>query len=280
MEGFELATLDAVTEAHSRALVTGSHTGTYVDALVGPNFKTGYEELNAPLARFVKAHGATSAEGGGPERAAAYLHGLAANCALAARAVVAEEEGGLFFGKKGHAASAAGAPPPHAAALGRLHTDEADRFAPAGPHTVANASTLALSSLRASSSVATATRSSARAVCLAAAKRVFPDAFDHLTFDALVTPRLYERLQAETEAIREAVAVTLGEELIGNVFAEYADRAAAIAKVRAARVRIAGARGAALRAPSSGRRCARRTARSRCCSSRRGRCSLTGSCLW
>ena len=240
MDGFELATLDAVTEAHSRALVTGSHAGTYVDALAGPNFKTGYEELNAPLARFVKAYGASAAEGGGPERASAYLHGLAANCALAARAVVAEEEGGLFFGGKGHKGDAA-APPPHAAALGRLHTDEADRFAPAGAHTVANASTLALSSLRASSSVATATRSGARAVCLAAAKRVFPDAFDHLTFEALVTPRLYERLQTETEAIREAVAVTLSEELVGNVFANYADRTAAVAKARAARVRIAGA---------------------------------------
>jgi hypothetical protein len=242
MDGFELATLDAVTEAHSRALVAGSHAGTYVDALVGPNFKTGYEELNAPLARFVKAYGAEAAEGGGPEGAAAYLHGLAANCALAARAVVADEEGGLFFGKgrKGDDDAGAGAAP-HAAALGRLHTDEADRFAPAGARTIANASTLALSSLRASSSVATATRSNARAVCLAAAKRVFPDAFDHLTFEALVTPRLYDRLQIETEAIREAVAVTLSEELVGNVFADYADRTAAVAKARAARVRIAGA---------------------------------------
>jgi hypothetical protein len=240
MGGFELTTLGAVTEAQSRALVTGSHAGTYVDALVGSSFKTGYEELNAPLARFVDAYSA--AEGGGPEGAAAYLHGLAANCALAARAVVTEEEGGLFFGE-GHEAGAAphAGAPPHAAALGRLHTDQADRFAPAGARTVARASTLALSSLKASSSVATAARSGARAVCLAAAKRVFPDAFDRLTFNALVTPRLYERLQTESEAIREAVAVTLGEDLIGSVFAEYGDRTAAIAKVRASRVRVAGA---------------------------------------
>ena len=52
-----------------------------------------------------------------------------------------------------------------------------------------------------------ASRGSARDVCLAAAKRVFPDDFDRIAFNALVTPALYDRLEQLSGSVRESAAV-------------------------------------------------------------------------
>ena len=68
---------------------------------------------------------------------------------------------------------------------------------------------------------------SARDVCLAAAKRVFPDDFDRIAFNALVTPALYDRCEQLSGSVREAAAVTLSQDLIGGIFADYTDRSAA-----------------------------------------------------
>ena len=230
MQAQQSSTVPELTEAQAQLVVLGSHKGTYIDGYIGPSFQIAFDTANAPLARFIRAF-----EDLGPAKALAYLKGVAAVCALSARSVVTTEEGNIV-----PAVWSGSMPPPRAptaAALGRLKHSEEDLFLSQSEE-VHNASTVTLSSLAAISS---ATATSAREVCLASAKRVFPDEFDRITFNALVTPSLYARLQPMIGAIRQAVEVTLTEDLIGRVFDEYADRSAAVSKVSAARVRIAGA---------------------------------------
>lgn len=91
------------------------------------------------------------------------------------------------------------------------------------------------------SAIASASHRTAREVCLDAARRVFPDDFDRLAFDALITPTLYARMESMASTVRQATALTVAEDLIGNVFDSAAARVEAVAKVNAARVRVAGA---------------------------------------
>lgn len=220
MAGYDATSLALTTDAQAASVVRGSHVGTYVDAYRGPNFLTATALANPSLERFVKAYQEL-----GPTAALAYLRGTAAVCALATRSVIVPEEGTALRAR------------PVAAALGRFQTDEADRFEPVHMEALTNASKFTLSSL----SVSYASRDSAWSVCLAAAKRVFPDAFDKMAFDALVSPLLYDRLHTMSDSIREAAATTLSEDLIGNIFGSADDRAAAVTKLRATPLRIAGA---------------------------------------
>ena len=220
MAGYDATSLALTTDAQAASVVRGSHVGTYVDAYRGPNFLTATALANPSLERFVKAY-----QDLGPTAALAYLRGVASVCALATRSVIVPEEGTALRAR------------PVAAALGRFQTDEADRFEPVHMEALTNASKFTLSSL----SVSYASRDSAWSVCLAAAKRVFPDAFDKMAFDALVSPILYDRLHTMSDSIREAAATTLSEDLIGNIFGSADDRAAAAAKLRATPLRIAGA---------------------------------------
>jgi len=194
-------------------------------------FQITFDPVNSPLGRFVRAF-----EDLGPAKALAYLKGVAAVCALSARSVVTTEAGTIILAVWSGGTMPVSRPPT-AAALGRLKHSEEDLFLSQSEE-VHNASTVTLSSL---SAISSATATSAREVCLAAAKRVFPDEFERITFNALITPSLYERMQTVVAAIRQSVEVTLTEDLIGRVFGEYSDRSAAVSKVSAARVRIAGA---------------------------------------
>jgi len=220
----------AITEAHAQVVVRGSHAGTWIDGYMGPSFSIAYDTTNDPLSRFLGAY-----ETQGAAQALAYLQGVAAVCALSARAVVTAEEGNVLPMVWGMGAPKAR--PPTAAALGRLRETDRDLFS---THTAAleNASTVRLSSL---SAIASATHRGAREACLDAARRVFPDDFDRIAFNALVTPALYARLETVASALRQATALTVGEDLIGRVFDDYPNRQAAVDKVNAARVRIAGA---------------------------------------
>ena len=221
MATYDAASLGRTTDAQAAAVVRGAHVGTYIDAYnQGPDFQTATATANPSLERFVKAY-----QQMGPTPAQAYLRGTAAVCALASRSVIVPEEGTALRAR------------PVAAALGRYETDDADRFEPKHMDALSNASKFTLSSL----SVSYASRQSAWSVCLRAAKRVFPDAFDRMAFDALVSPYLYERLRTMSDDIREAAAITLGENLIGSIFDSVDDRNAAVAKLRATPVRIAGA---------------------------------------
>jgi hypothetical protein len=219
-----------ITQAHAQVVIRGSHSGTWIDGYMGPSFSIAYDTTNDPLSRFLGAY-----ETQGAAQARAYLKGVATVCALSARAVVTAEEGNVLPMVWGMQAPKAR--PPTAAALGRLRETDRDLFS---THAAAieNASTVRLSSL---SAIASASHSGAREACLDAARRVFPDDFDRIAFNALVTPALYARLETMASALRQATALTIGEDLIGKVFDDYSARQAAVGKVNAARVRIAGA---------------------------------------
>ncbi len=223
--------LDAIDPDQANAVVRGSYAGTWLTGYVSTSFSVAREVANDPLGRFIAAYNSH-----GPAKAHAYLRGVAAVCSLAARSMVSLEEGNLipFFMQHTQTGLAGDRT---AAALGRLvapHEDHDD----VDMHTVANASAVRLSSLSALSSSG---RDSAREVCLAAAKRIFPDDFDRIAFNALVTPALYERLRLLSGAVREAVAQTLSEDLIGTIFEQYNDRSDAVNKVGSTKLRIAGA---------------------------------------
>ena len=231
MRQLDYEQLPPITQEQVMAVVTGTHAGTWIDGHVGSNFLVASASHNEPLERFMgafKSHGA--------QKALAYLKGVGAVCALAAQSMVVAEGGTLlpYFRERTQVGTAASRT---TVALGRLAPPHEDHDA-VNEHTLLNASTVRLSSLSALSSAA---RKSAREVCLDAAKRVFPDDFDRIAFDALVTSTLYGRIEALSSSIREAAAITLGEDLLGSVFANYADRQAAVAKIRATKVRIAGA---------------------------------------
>jgi len=231
MRELESSALRPTTQLQATAVVRGTYRGTWLEGYVGPSLVITRAVSNVPLERFVRAF-----EAQGPDMAHAYLKGVAAVCSLAAKAVVVPEQGNLlpFFREQ---TQTAGAGARSAAALGRLAAPDEDRDA-VDEHTLLNASTVRLSALSALSS---ATRLSARDVCLAAAKRVFPDDFDRIAFNALVTPALYDRLEQLANTVRESAAVALSQDVVGGIFADYASRSAAYAKIRATKLRIAGA---------------------------------------
>ena len=226
MQQLHPSSLQEVTQAQVQSLVLGSHQGTWIDGYVGPTFSIGNSQRNEPLERFVCAfglHGAT--------KAAEYIKGVAAVCAHSARSIVAQEVGNIVpWGGEGS--------PSHAAALGRLSVHGEEDVDSLNENDLNNASTVRLSALH---SVSSASPHNARETCLAAAKRVFPDDFDRITFTALVTPTLYERLERLVDLVREAAAVTMSEDLMGSVFKDRAVRTEAVSKIRGTKVRIAGA---------------------------------------
>ncbi len=231
MDNWLHTAMTPTTQAHAQAVVRGSYRGTWLVGYIDPSFPIAYSTSNYPLERFVATFGSH-----GVAKAHAYVKGVAAVCSLAAQSMVVHEAGQLlpFFRERTQTGDAASRT---TAALGRLVAPEEDNDA-IDEHTLLNASTVRLSSLAALSS---ASRDSAREVCLAAAKRVFPDEFDRIAFNALVTPALYERLGQLVNKVREAAAVTLAGDLVGGIFAEFADRSEAVGKIRATKVRIAGA---------------------------------------
>jgi hypothetical protein len=223
--------LEPTTNDVAAAVVRGTYRGTWLEGQVGPSLMVTRDVSNGPLERFVGAFASQ-----GSATAHAYLKGVAAVCSLAAQSMVAAQGGNLlpYFRERTQVGEAASRT---TLALGRLVPPHDDEDSVTG-QTLLNASTVRLSSLSALSS---ASRKSAREVCLDAAKRVFPDEFDRIAFNALVTPTLYARLETLSNNVREAAAITLGEDLLGRVFASYADRTAAVNKIRATKLRIAGA---------------------------------------
>ena len=231
MRNLHDAALAPTTLEQATAVVRGSYRNTWLSELVGGASAVPTDSArNDPLERFVKtfdAHGAAKAR--------SYLAGVAAVCSLAAQSMVVHEAGQLLplIPQRTRASRDSR----RSAALGRLVAPD-QQHDDVTEETLLNASTVRLSSLAA---LASAGRSSAREVCLAAAKRVFPDDFDRIAFNALVTPALYARLEQLANRLRDDAAVVLSEDTIGNIFAEYDDRSRAYSKIRATKVRIAGA---------------------------------------
>ena len=163
MNDFLHTAMTATTQDQAEAVVRGSYRGTWVEGYVGPSFTISYTTSNYPLERFVSAFGTL-----GAAKARSYVKGVAAVCSLAAQSMVVSEAGQLlpfyFRHKKPRRVPRRG----DAAALGRLVDTREDNDA-VTEQTLLNASTVRLSSLAA---LASASRDSAREVCLAAAKRV------------------------------------------------------------------------------------------------------------
>ena len=225
----------------ARKVVEGSYRGAWLESEVlaaGAPPRMTFAAENPPLARFLRAARARTAD------AAAYVHGLAAFCVVSGRSTLTGEFGNLGFVEG--AAHEAGRARPEVAALGRLKTAvDADRFVHANAEHLLNASRTTWSALAASRkatmSITSATRPSARAICLRAARTAFPDAFDGIAFNQLVTPLLYSRLGNMTERLRGAAIATLQAPLIGNLYATTEKRDAAVEQLRTTHVRIAGA---------------------------------------
>lgn len=242
MASIPAATADPVAQGTAQTVVAGSYAGTWLEASVAgaaSSYSLKWDATNVPLARFVGAFAHPAADGGGGANAHAYLRGLAAYCAFAARSVVADEVGNLPRARAQSLATRQARPA--AAALGRLRTDPADRFVgPRNGSDVHAATTITWTSLAASSLV-TATRRNARSVCLTAARAAFPDAFDRMAFDALVTPRMHARVEAMVPVVRAAAAEALTTPPMDVVYPTPALLAQARALLESAHVRVAGA---------------------------------------
>ena len=227
--------IEMITAAQARLVVHGSHSDSWLN--VGSNFKILFDEYNPNLARFVQAFDRPD---GGASRARSYIRGLAAYCSYAARSVITGEFGSISAVEQSVRSIVANRPA--ASALGRLKSTsvEADRFVHVDEHELLNASRVTLSSLSATS-VSGATRGNARSACLRAARVAFPDDFDKITFDLMVTPRLHQRLEALDAQIKIAAESTLEDPLIGSLIENESDRTFTISLLRQTKMRIAGA---------------------------------------
>lgn len=226
----------AVNDDETRKIIEGSYRNGWIESQVTSSLRIFYETGNPPLARFLRATKLQMAD------VVPYLHGLAAYCAVSGSSTVTGEFGGMNSVEQSVNTISGLRPVP--SALGRLHgkSIDIDRFSEITPEHFFNASSTTWSALAShGKSITSATRPSARAVCLRAARVAFPDAFDHIAFDTLVTPTLYSRLETMTATIKDAAITVLQEPLIGSLYATSAGRSAALAQLQDTPLRIAGA---------------------------------------
>lgn len=225
-----------VNDAETSRIVEGSYKNGWVASEVTSALRTFYEPVNPPLARFLHTAQAQLAD------ASAYVHGLAAYCAVSGASTVTGEFGGMNSVES--SVNIIGGLRPVPSALGRLKGSvvDIDRFSEIKPDHLFNASSTTWSALAAHGTpITAATRPSARAVCLRAARVAFPDAFDHVAFDALVTPVLYGRLQTMSVAIKDAAIATIQDPLLASIYSTTAGIAEAVAQLQDTTLRIAGA---------------------------------------
>jgi len=225
-----------VNDAATGKIVEGSYIYGWIASEVTSSLRIFYEPDNPPLARFLHTAQAQLAD------ASAYVYGLAAYCAVSGASTVTGEFGGMSSVES--SVKTIGNLRPIPSALGRLKGSvvDIDRFSEIKPEHFFNASSTTWSALAAHGTpITSAVRPSARAVCLRAARVAFPDAFDHVAFDTLVTPTLYGRLQTMSVAIRKAAITTMQDSLIGNLYATPAGRTTALAQLQNTTLRIAGA---------------------------------------
>ena len=225
-----------VNDDETRKVVEGSYKNGWIANEVTSSLRIFYEPINPPLARFLHAAQVQLAD------AKVYVHGLAAYCTVSGASTVTGEFGGMHSVED--SVRTIGATRPAASALGRLKGSviDIDRFSEIKPEHFFNASSTTWSALAAHGTpITSAVRPSARAVCLRAARVAFPDAFDHVAFDTLVTPTLYDRLQTMTSAIKDAAIAVMQDSLIGSLYATSSGRSTALAQLQDTPLRIAGA---------------------------------------
>ena len=197
----------AITETDADAVARGAHPTT-------ASARLAYESVNPVLGAF--AHVAEQAPA---EVTHSYLRGLAAHCAHALRTAVGGEQGGLVATT---VRTIAGTSVPTAPAVAERNGATPAELRPRAlgrlegrPGEVLDAFVhLNGTHLRAATAATwTALRPlfgggippSVKEQCVEAARLVYPDAFDRLAFDTLVTDRLYGRLRPMAEALRMQV---------------------------------------------------------------------------
>lgn len=168
------------------------------------------------LSRLIQAHAED------PEGAAAYLQGVAARCAFAAREAV--------FGGSGTQAR-----------KGLDQLPEADRFVTVDAAKLTEATSGTISSARAKRHLLQATRKQGVRACNDALLTFFPSHVDSVVFDTLVSRKLYERLGEATDELRLATSAALRGSVIGPTLgdAEAVSRAALEVDLRVAGAPVA-----------------------------------------
>jgi hypothetical protein len=239
----------SISSDQARVVHFGALAGTWVAPIVtstssdGQSHSMRYDVVNAPLARFMHAFADVHAEAGGPANARAYLRGLGAYCAFASGSVVSHEIGALasVSGTAARLRAQRRSAPASASALGRLRSEPSERLQrPIDAADLYAASTITWSQLSAVE-LSSATRPSARSSCLRAARVAFPEAFDALVYNALVTKQLYDALEKSVPTIRNAAKAALEKKPMSDFYTSSAMRSRAIGVLEGTRLRIAGA---------------------------------------
>lgn len=170
------------------------------------------------LGRFVRA-----LDSEGIQAANAYVLGCAARCSYAVREAI--------YGSSTTPSAAR-----WTSGLGRLAAP--DRLVRADGATLARASAMTLSGLRARRVLSSTSRAHAVSSCNSAMLEFFPDHVDRTVFELLVSPALYSRLGDAVAPIKGAVAAALRGDVISPTLVD--PEAAALAVERSV-IRVAGA---------------------------------------
>ena len=192
MRQLDYEQLPPITQEQVMAVVTGTHAGTWIDGHVGSNFLVASASHNEPLERFCGAFASHGASQGPrvPQGRGRRVLARGAGDGRRRRRATSSRSFGADPG--GPAASRT------AAALGRL---VAPARGPRRRQRAHAAQRVDRAPLRALGALVGAARKSAREVCLAAAKRVFPDDFDRIAFNALVTPSAVRAASSAVEQL-------------------------------------------------------------------------------
>ena len=171
----------------------------------------------------------------------ALLHSQAAYCAFAVHSGMTIEDAGAYSNavEQMHRISNA---KPKAEALGRLRRIGDDVMELSVTNTsLQEASTVTFSSIRSSPPAQVDTRRVAtpQLDCVEFTQWLFPDRLDAQYFDAIVTPKLYSRLQSITEQLRSSVQFVVVND--PQIAPTMRSPAAVAEEVGRTRVRIAGA---------------------------------------
>jgi hypothetical protein len=162
-----------------------------------------YARTNVPLAAFKATVAARPVA-----ETHNYLRGLAAQCALGVHSVVKGELGNLHSSTTEHHVRTSNAQGLRVQGLGRLKADSVDLFATLNA-THLNVATSASWTRMAVDAGVVGSAEGIKEQCLELARRVFPDSFDRLAFDALVTPRLFERLETISNELKQLTIQTV-----------------------------------------------------------------------
>ena len=169
------------------------------------------------------------------EEAHAFLHGVAAFCAFSIHAGMTLDGAGGYSNAL-RQVHHIGKTKPKSAALGRLKKHRHDPMElHVSNHSVSAATTVTFSSLRLDAQP----RSNPTSDCVAFTEWLFPDRLDNQYFDAIVTPKLYSRLETMFEQIRASVQhVVVNDPQISSTLLNPTRVAT---EVQHTRIRVAGA---------------------------------------